>query len=109
MVRRGIPGKIKEQGGSSKKWLNSGYILKMDPLRFQDRLVMVIKKKKATKNDPRFLAWTMRMEILPTSDKGYSLEQVFLFSYIFIMGKGQGQCFRHTEKSIGNPSGDNVE
>lgn len=49
------------------------------------------------------------MEILPTSDKGYSLEQVFLFSYFFIMEKGQGQCFRHTEMSIGNPSGDNVE
>ena len=34
MADRGIPGKIKEKGddsGGGEEWLNSGYILKVDP------------------------------------------------------------------------------
>lgn len=49
------------------------------------------------------------MEILPTSQKGYSLEQVSLLSYFFIMEQDQEQYFGHIETSIGNPSEADVE
>lgn len=68
---------------------------------------MVIEKKKNVKNDFSIFGLNNQKDRdMPTSDEGYSLKQVFLFSYFIIVGKDQNQCFGNIEMSTRNSSKD---